>query len=257
MVYEFLNLNVESKVAIIKIDRPRAMNSLCDQLISEMAHALNVIEGDHTVSAVILTGGTDVFAAGADLKEMTGKTLTEVVADDFSGCCHHLADFSLPVIAAVAGYALGGGCELVEMCDIVIAADSAKFGHPEISVGTMPGAGGSQRLPRAIGKHKAMDLLLTGRMMDASEAERSGLVSRVVPREELMQTALSVAQTITSYSRPILKLLKQSILQSQSISLSKGLDFERKLFQMTFGFEDRRVGMEAFIEKRQPVFQNR
>ena len=257
MTYEFLNISIEAKVAIIKIDRPRAMNSLCDQLVSEMVDALDAIEGNRDVSVVILTGGTDVFAAGADLKEMTDKTFTEVVAEDFSGCCPRLAEFELPVIAAVAGYALGGGCELVEMCDIVIAAETAKFGHPEISVGTMPGAGGTQRLPRAIGKHKAMDLLLTGRMMDAGEAERAGLVSRVVPREELLETALSVAKAVASYSRPVLKVLKQSVLQSQSIPLSEGLAFERKLFQMTFGFDDRKEGMEAFIEKRKPLFRNR
>ncbi len=257
MTYQFLNLSVEANVAIIKIDRPRAMNSLCDQLISEMVCVLDTLEGNVDVSAVILTGGTEVFAAGADLKEMARRTFSEVVAEDFSGCCARLAEFGLPVIAAVAGYALGGGCELVEMCDIVIAADTAKFGHPEISVGTMPGAGGSQRLPRAIGKHKAMDLLLTGRMMDAGEAERAGLVSRVVPQGELMETALSVARLVASYSRPVLKVLKQSVLQSQSIPLNEGLAFERKLFQMTFGFDDRREGMEAFIEKRKPLFRNR
>lgn len=257
MPYQFLKVTTEEKVAIIRLDRPKALNALCDGLVAEMAEALDALEGDREVSVAILTGGTDVFAAGADLKEMTGKTLPEVVAEDFSGCCPRLAEFGPPVIAAVAGYALGGGCELVEMCDIVIAADTARFGHPEISVGTMPGAGGTQRLPRAVGKHKAMDLLLTGRMMDATEAERAGLVSRVVPEKELMDTALSVARRVASYSRPVLKLLKQAVLRSQGMPLGEGLVFERKLFQMTFGFEDRREGMEAFVEKRKPLFRHR
>lgn len=257
MRHELLNVHVESKVAVLEIHRPKALNALCDQLVSEMTLALDALEADAEVSAVVLTGGPDVFAAGADLKEMAGRTMTEVVAANFSGCCPRLAEFGLPVVAAVAGYALGGGCELVEMCDIVVAADSAKFGHPEITVGTMPGAGGTQRLPRAIGKHKALDLLLTGRVMDAVEAERAGLVSRVVPAEELLVTAVSVARTVAARSRPVLKLMKQAVLQSQSAGLAEGLAFERKLFQMTFGFDDRREGMEAFLEKRKPVFRNR
>ncbi len=257
MSYELIDVSIEAKVATLKIDRPRALNALCDQLVDEMTSALDVLEANRDVSVLILTGGADVFAAGADLKEMVGKTFVEVVAQNFSGCCHRLGTFELPVIAAVAGYALGGGCELVEMCDIIIAADTAKFGHPEISVGTMSGAGGTQRLPLTIGKHKAMDLLLTGRMMDAKEAELAGLVSRIVHRDELLETARSVAQTVASYSRPVLKLLKQSILQVHAMPLSEGLVFERKLFQMTFGFNDRKEGMEAFIEKRKPRFRNR
>lgn len=257
MRYELLNVTVESKVAVLELRRLKFLNALCDQLVAELTDVLDALEADVGVSAVVLTGGPDVFAAGADLKEMAGRTLAEVLDADFSGCCPRLAAFGLPVVAAVAGYALGGGCELVEMCDIVIAADTAKFGHPEITVGTMPGAGGTQRLPRAVGKHKALDLLLTGRMMDAAEAERAGLVSRVVPGEQLLATALSVAKTVASRSRPVLKLIKQAVLQSQSAALAEGLAFERKLFQMTFGFDDRREGMEAFLEKRKPVFRNR
>lgn len=257
MSYELIDVSIEARVATLKLNRPRALNALCDQLVDEMTAALDVLETDPGVSVLILTGGADVFAAGADLKEMVGMTLPEVVAQNFAGCCQRLGTFELPVIAAVAGYALGGGCELVEMCDIVIAAETAKFGHPEISVGTMPGAGGTQRLTLAIGKHKAMDLLLTGRMMDAIEAEQAGLVSRIVPREELLETAHSVALTVASYSRPVLKLLKQSILQAHAMPLSEGLAFERKLFQMTFGFDDHKEGMEAFIEKRKPLFKNR
>lgn len=257
MSYELIDVCIEAKVATLKIDRPMALNALCDQLVDEMTDALDALESNPEVSVLILTGGTDVFAAGADLKEMVGKTFVEVVAQNFSGCCHRLATFELPVIAAVAGYALGGGCELVEMCDIVIAAETAKFGHPEITVGTMPGAGGTQRLPLAIGKHKAMDLLLSGRMMDAKEAELAGLVSRIVRRDELWVAAHSVAQSVASYSRPVLKLLKQSILHAHAMPLSEGLIFERKLFQMTFGFDDRKEGMAAFIEKRKPLFQNR
>lgn len=257
MSYELIEVSIEEKVAILKINRPRALNALCDQLIAEMTDALDRLEANPEVSALILTGGLDVFAAGADLKEMAGKTLIDVISQNFSGCCHRLAKFELPVIAAVAGYALGGGCELVEMCDIVIAAETAKFGHPEVSVGTMPGAGGTQRLPLAIGKHKAMDLLLSGRMMDAREGEIAGLVSRIVPREELLGTARSVAKTVASHSRPVLKLLKQSILQAYASQGSGGLAFERRLFQMTFGLFDRREGMEAFLEKRKPNFQDR
>ena len=256
-MYELIDVGIEAKVATLKINRPKALNALCDQLIAEMTDALDGLENNPDVSVLILTGGADIFAAGADLKEMASKTFVEVTTQNFSGCCHRLAKFELPVVAAVAGYALGGGCELVEMCDIVIAAETAKFGHPEISVGTMPGAGGTQRLPLTIGKHKAMDLLLSGRMMDAREAELAGLVSRIVPREELLEAARSVAKTVASYSRPVLKLLKQSILQAHAMQLSEGLAFERKLFQMTFGFDDRKEGMEAFIEKRKPSFQNR
>ena len=256
MPYELIVVEIEEKVATITLNRPKALNALCDGLVEEMNAALNELETDQSVSAVILTGGENVFAAGADLKEMLDNTLQKVVEGNFAGCCTRLADFEVPVIAAVSGYALGGGCELVEMCDIVIAADNAKFGHPEISVGTMPGAGGTQRLPRSIGKHKAMDLLLTARMMDAGEAESAGLVSRVVSRDALLETARSVAKTVASFSRPVLKLMKQSVLQSQAIPLSEGLAFERKLFQMTFGFDDRREGMKAFIEKRKPIFRN-
>lgn len=257
MRYEFLHVEVDAGVAVVEIRRPEALNALCDRLVAEMTEALDALEANAGVSAVVLTGGPDVFAAGADLKEMAGRSLVDVVTEDFSGCCPRLAAFGLPVVAAVAGYALGGGCELVEMCDIVIAADTARFGHPEITVGTMPGAGGTQRLPRAVGKHKAMDLLLTGRMMDAAEAERAGLVSRVVPAAELLATARAVARAVASRSRPVLRLMKQAVLASQGAPLADGLAFERKLFQMTFGFEDRKEGMEAFLEKRKPAFRNR
>jgi len=257
MPCEFLSVEIESRVATITLRRPKALNALCDGLVAELEAVLDALETDTAVGAVVLTGGEDVFAAGADLKEMVAKTFFDVVAADFSGCCHRLAAFGLPVVAAVAGYALGGGCELVEMCDIVIAADTAKFGHPEVTVGTMPGAGGTQRLPRVIGKHKAMDLLLTGRIMDAAEAERAGLVSRVVPRAELLATASAVARTVASHSRPVLKLLKEAVLGSQALPLPEGLAFERRLFQMTFGFEDRREGMEAFAQRRKPEFRGR
>jgi enoyl-CoA hydratase len=257
MVYEFLTVEIDSRVATLTIRRPKALNALCDRLVSEMVDALGTLEASADVSVLLLTGGASVFAAGADVKEMADKSFFEVVAEDFSGCCDRLADFSLPVVAAVAGYALGGGCELVEMCDIVIAADTAKFGHPEISVGTMPGAGGTQRLPRAVGKHKALDLLLTARTMDAHEAERAGLVSRIVPQAELLATASSVAKGIASHSRPVLKLLKQAVLRSQSLPLSEGLVLERRLFQMTFGFADRKEGMDAFVQRRKPIFQHR
>lgn len=257
MDYKMVKVEIIDKVAVLTLNRPEALNALCDRLVDEMSDALEKLEATPSVSVVILTGGEKVFAAGADLKEMLDKSLQRVVEDNFAGCCTRLATFSLPVIAAVSGYALGGGCELVEMCDIVIASDKARFGHPEISVGTMPGAGGTQRLPRAVGKHKAMDMLLTARMIDAGEAERASLVSRVVPKEEVLSAAMEVAKTIASYSRPVLKLMKQAILASQAMPINEGLAFERKLFQMTFGFEDRREGMGAFIEKRKPIFRNR
>lgn len=257
MSYKFIEVEIEDKVATLTLKRPEALNALCDGMVDDMTAALDELETNRDVSAVILTGGEKVFAAGADLKEMLDKTLQQVVEKNFAGCCTRLADFTLPVIAAVSGYALGGGCELVEMCDIVIASDKARFGHPEISVGTMPGAGGTQRLPRSVGKHKAMDLLLTARMMDAAEAERAGLVSRIVPKEEVLSTAREVARVVASYSRPVLRLMKQAALASQSLPLGEGLAYERKLFQMTFGFDDRREGMAAFVEKRKPDFANR
>ncbi len=257
MANPMITTSVGERVATLRLDRPEALNALCDRLVSELDAALDVLEHDPAVAAVVLTGGPDAFAAGADLKEMVGKTLSDVVSEDFSGCSRRLASFELPVVAAVAGYALGGGCELVEMCDIVIAADTARFGHPEVTVGTLSGAGGTQRLPRAIGKHKAMDLLLTGRLMDAREAERAGLVSRVVPEDELLDTARSVARTVASRSRPVLKLLKQAALRSQSMPLDDGLVFERRLFQLSFGLHDRWEGMEAFVEKRRPIFLDR
>lgn len=257
MSYKFIEVEIEDKVATLTLKRPEALNALCDGMVDDMTTALDELEANRDVSAVILTGGEKVFAAGADLKEMLDKTLQQVVEENFAGCCTRLADFTLPVIAAVSGYALGGGCELVEMCDIVIASDKARFGHPEISVGTMPGAGGTQRLLRSVGKHKAMDLLLTARMMDAAEAERAGLVSRIVPKEEVLSTAREVARVVASYSRPVLRLMKQAALASQSLPLGEGLAYERKLFQMTFGFDDRREGMAAFVEKRKPDFANR
>lgn len=257
MDYEMISVEIEGKVAILTIRRPRALNALCDGLVAEMNDALCRIGENPEAAVLLLTGGPNVFAAGADLKEMARKSYVEVLEADFSGCCEKLADFDLPVVGAVAGYALGGGCELVEMCDVVVAADTARFGHPEITVGTMPGAGGTQRLPRALGKAKAMDLLLTGRMMDAAEAERAGLVSRVVAEDNLIAEARGVAERIASYSRPVLKLMKKAVLKAFSMPLPEGLDFERKMFQMTFGLEDRKEGMEAFTEKRKPRFAGR
>ena len=225
--------------------------------MGELRRALDDLEADDTIGCLIITGSEKAFAAGADIKEMQPKTYMDVYREDFiTSDWEHVTRVRKPVIAAVAGYALGGGCELAMMCDFILAAESAKFGQPEITIGTMPGAGGSQRLTRFVGKSKAMEMCLTGRMMDAEEAERAGLVSRVVPTGELLDEAIKVAGRIAGMSRPSVMMTKESINRSYETTLAEGVRFERRLFHSTFATADQKEGMEAFVEKRQPDFKN-
>src|SRR5689334_17508281 len=249
----YQNILVERRAAvgIVTLNRPGALNALNAALITELATALDDLEGDEAIGAIVVTGNEKAFAAGADVKEMVSKSYPETYCEDFiTRGWERIAQCRKPVVAAVAGFALGGGCEIAMMCDIVIAADTARFGQPEITLGTIPGAGGTQRLARFVGKAKAMDLCLTGRMMDAAEAERSGLVSRVVPAAELLTEAVKVAERISEMSRPVAMMVKET-------TLTEGVRFERRLFHSTFATEDRKEGMAAFIEKRKPAFRNR
>jgi len=253
------NLLVERRgaVGIVTLNRPQALNALNAALISELASALDDLETDAGIGAIVLTGSEKAFAAGADVKEMVTKSYPEIYVEDFITIgWERVAQCRKPVVAAVAGFALGGGCEIAMMCDIIIAADNARFGQPEITLGTIPGAGGTQRLARFVGKAKAMDLCLTGRMMDATEAERAGLVSRVVPATELLAEAVKVAERVASMSRPIAMMVKESINRAWETTLTEGVRFERRLFHATFATEDRKEGMTAFIEKRKPTFRD-
>jgi enoyl-CoA hydratase len=258
MSYQCILSEKDGDVGIVTLNRPEALNAFSDQLMDELTDALKKHEADDDIGCIIITGSEKAFAAGADIKEMATKTYMEVFNEQFiTRNWEETTRCRKPVIAAVAGYALGGGCELALMCDFIIAADNAKFGQPEISIGAIPGAGGTQRLARFIGKSKAMDMCLTGRMMDVEEAERCGLVSRVVPKGELRAEALKVAHQIASYSRPIAMLTKESVNRSFETTLSEGVRFERRVFHSMFGTEDQKEGMAAFIEKRKPVFKNR
>ena len=253
------NLLVERRgaVGIVTLNRPQALNALNAALISELASVLDDLETDAGIGAIVLTGGEKAFAAGADVKEMVAKSYPEIYVEDFiTSGWERVGQCRKPVVAAVAGFALGGGCEIAMMCDIIIAADNARFGQPEITLGTIPGAGGTQRLARFVGKAKAMDLCLTGRMMDATEAERAGLVSRVVPATELLAEAVKVAERVASMSRPIAMMVKESINRAWETTLTEGVRFERRLFHATFATEDRKEGMTAFIEKRKPTFRD-
>jgi len=253
------NLLVERRgaVGIVTLNRPQALNALNAALISELASALDDLETDAGIGAIVLTGSEKAFAAGADVKEMVTKSYPEIYVEDFiTSGWERVAQCRKPVVAAVAGFALGGGCEIAMMCDVIIAADNARFGQPEITLGTIPGAGGTQRLARFVGKAKAMDLCLTGRMMDATEAERAGLVSRVVPATELVAEAVKVAERVASMSRPIAMMVKESINRAWETTLTEGVRFERRLFHATFATEDRKEGMTAFIEKRKPTFRD-
>ncbi|HMD62552.1 MAG TPA: enoyl-CoA hydratase [Stellaceae bacterium] len=256
----YQNILVERRggVGIVTLNRPAALNALNAALITELAAALDELEDEMAVGAIVLTGNEKAFAAGADVKEMVGKRYPEIYCEDFiTRGWERVAQCRKPVIAAVAGFALGGGCEIAMMCDIVIAADTARFGQPEITLGTIPGAGGTQRLTRFVGKAKAMDLCLTGRMMDAAEAERAGLVSRIVPAAELLSEALKIAERIAGMSLPIAMMVKEAVNRSYETTLAEGVRFERRLFHSTFATDDRKEGMAAFIEKRKPTFQNR
>ena len=256
--YEHIIVETKDRVGIITLNRPDAMNALCHQLMSEIFSVLDSFEKNDAIGCVILTGSEKAFAAGADIKEMQSKSYMDAYIHDFiSGTWERAANFRKPIIAAVAGYALGGGCEVAMMCDFIIAADNAKFGQPEITLGILPGAGGTQRLTKLVGKAKAMDMCLTGRMMDAEEAERSGLVSRVVPVEQLQAEALKTATKIASMSLPATLMTKEAVNQSQETSLSQGVLFERRTFQSAFAMEDQKEGMSAFIEKRKPEWKHR
>jgi len=257
---EYSNILVERRgaVGILTLNRPQALNALNAALIAEFGAAFDELESDPAIGAIVVTGNDKAFAAGADIKEMADKTYMQAYAEDFiTSGWERVAQCRKPVVAAVGGVALGGGCEVAMMCDIVIASETARFGQPEINLGTMPGAGGTQRLPRFIGKAKAMDLCLTGRMMDAAEAERAGLVSRVVAPDKLMEEAVAVAERISRMSRPIAMMVKEAVNRAFETTLAEGVRFERRLFHSTFATEDQKEGMAAFIAKRNPAFKNR
>ena len=256
MTYQNILTEQRGRVGLIRLNRPQALNALNSQLNDELGLAVAAFDADAGIGCILLTGSDKAFAAGADIKEMAKKSAVEVFMDDFTGTWDAVARARKPVIAAVAGFALGGGCELAMQCDLIIAADTAKFGQPEIKLGIIPGIGGTQRLTRAVGKAKAMDLVLTGRMMDAAEAERSGLVARVVPAARLMEEAIKVAETIAAMSQPALLAAKEAVNRSFETSLAEGVRFERRVFHALFATKDRKEGMAAFIEKRPPRFMN-
>ena len=257
MNYQNIIVETNGRVGVIRLNRPQALNALNSPLFQELGHAVDAFEINDAIGCMLLTGSEKAFAAGADIKEMVSQSFNDVSMREFTAAWHRVARARKPVVAAVAGYALGGGCELAMLCDIIIAADNAKFGQPEIKLGVIPGIGGTQRLTRAVGKAKAMDLILTGRMMDAAEAERSGLVARVVPAAKLMEEAMGVAETIASMSLPSAMAAKEAINRSYEVSLAEGVLFERRVFHSLFATEDQREGMTAFVEKRPPKFKNR
>jgi enoyl-CoA hydratase len=257
MTYQNLLTEIRGRVGVITLHRPQALNALNSALIAELNTVLNQYEADENIGAIVITGSEKAFAAGADIKEMQSKTYMDVYKGDFIGSWERVATCRKPVIAAVAGFALGGGCEMAMMCDFIICADNAKFGQPEINLGVMPGAGGTQRLTRFVGKSKAMDMCLSGRMMDATEAERSGLVSRVVPLADLMTEAMKSADAIAAKSLPIVMMTKETVNRSYESTLADGIRFERRVFHSMFATEDQKEGMAAFAEKRKPVFKHR
>ncbi|HWM46310.1 MAG TPA: enoyl-CoA hydratase [Xanthobacteraceae bacterium] len=256
MTYENIVVETKGKVGIIRLNRPQALNALNAALIKELAQAVAAFEQDAGIACMIITGSEKAFAAGADIKEMADKSYMDVFMGDFAADWDPPARARKPVIAAVAGFALGGGCEIAMQCDFIIAADNAKFGQPEIKLGVIPGMGGTQRLTRAIGKAKAMDLVLTGRMMDAAEAERAGLVARVVPLASLMDEAMKTAQAIASMSLPALMVAKEAVNSAFETSLAEGIRFERRTFHALFATHDQKEGMAAFVEKRPPKFED-
>ncbi|MGG5888878.1 enoyl-CoA hydratase [Falsiroseomonas sp. HC035] len=258
MSYEMILVETQGRVGVITLNRPQALNALCDQLMTELGEALRSFDADAAIGAIVLTGSQKAFAAGADIKEMKDRDFPAVYFDDFIGKrWEDVLRIQKPVIAAVAGFALGGGCELAMMCDLILAADNAKFGQPEINLGVIPGAGGSQRLTRAIGKSKAMEMILTARMMDAAEAERANLVCRVVPLEALMPEALKMGEKIASLSAPSVAMAKEAVNAAFETTLREGVRLERRLFQSLFATADQKEGMAAFAEKRRPDFRHR
>ncbi|PRX33716.1 enoyl-CoA hydratase [Meinhardsimonia xiamenensis] len=258
MAYKTIIVEIEDHVALIKLNRPEALNALNSELLGELAQAVTEADANERVRVIVITGNEKAFAAGADIKEMAEKSFVDMFSSNFFAReAQAIENCRKPIIAAVAGYALGGGCELAMMCDFIIAADNAKFGQPEINLGVVAGIGGTQRLTRAVGKSKSMDMHLTGRFMDAEEAERAGLVSRVVPAKKLMEEALAAAQKIAEKSMLTAMAVKEAVNRSFETSLSEGVLFERRLFYSLFATEDQREGMAAFLEKRQPQFRDR
>jgi len=258
MPYENILTETRGRVGLITLNRPQQLNALNDRLMNELGDALLAFDADENIGAIVLTGNEKAFAAGADIGAMAEWTYMDVYKSDYiTRNWERLRTTRKPVIAAVAGFALGGGCEIALACDIVIAADTAKFGQPEIKIGAMPGAGGSQRLPRAVGKAKAMDMILTGRMMDAQEAERAGLVARVVPADKVLEEALGVAAAICEFSLPVVMMAKESVNRAFESPLAEGILFERRMFHSLFATEDQKEGMRAFVAKRKPGFRHR
>ena len=250
-------VEIKGRVGIIRLNRPQALNALNSALMAELAAAIAAFDANPEIGCTVITGSERAFAAGADIKEMAGKSFMDAFSGDFAAAWHPVAAARKPVIGAVAGFALGGGCELAMQCDIIIAADNARFGQPEINLGVIPGIGGTQRLVRGVGKAKAMDLILTGRMMDAAEAERSGLVARVVPLADLMTEALKAAETVASKSLPSVMMAKEAVNRAFEMPLAEGITYERRLFHSLFATEDQKEGMAAFVEKRPPQFKNK
>ncbi|NLP65377.1 enoyl-CoA hydratase [Paraburkholderia sacchari] len=258
MGYENILVETRGKVGLVTLNRPKALNALNDALMDELGAALKAFDADEGVGAIVITGSEKAFAAGADIGMMASYSFMDVYKGDYiTRNWEAIRGIRKPVIAAVAGFALGGGCELAMMCDIIFAADTAKFGQPEIKLGVIPGAGGTQRLPRAVSKAKAMDLCLTARMMDATEAERAGLVSRVIPAADLLNEALAAAATISEYSLPAVMMAKEAVNRAYETTLAEGVHFERRMFHSLFATEDQKEGMAAFVEKRKPVFKNK
>ncbi|MGB8842169.1 MAG: enoyl-CoA hydratase [Aliidongia sp.] len=258
MTYENITVEKRGPVGLIALNRPKALNALCKALIEDLGAALDDMEADDAIGCVVLTGSDKAFAAGADIKEMASRSYMDVYLNDFITIgWERVTTCRKPIIAAVAGYALGGGCEMAMMCDFILAADNAKFGQPEILLGTIPGAGGTQRLTRFVGKSKAMEMVLTGRQIDAAEAERCGLVSRVLPLTELLPEAIKTAEKIAALSRPVVMMAKECVNRSYETTLAEGVRFERRVFHSTFATEDQKEGMAAFIDKRKAAFKHR
>ena len=257
MTYETILKEIRGRVALLTLNRPAALNALNAQLISELNHALDELESNRDIGCIVLTGSAKAFAAGADIKEMAELTYPQIYLDDLFSDSDRVASRRKPIIAAVSGFALGGGCELALMCDFILAGDNAKFGQPEIKLGVLPGMGGTQRLTRAVGKAKAMEMCLTGRLMDAVEAERSGLVARIVPQDQLLDEAMKVAESIAAKSLPVAMMIKESVNRAFEVSLAEGIRFERRVFHSAFASDDQKEGMAAFVEKREPVFKHR
>ncbi|WP_166361655.1 enoyl-CoA hydratase [Pseudomonas akapageensis] len=256
MTFETILLEVRDRVGLITLNRPQALNALNSQLVRELNVALDSLEADRNIGCIVLTGSAKAFAAGADIKEMAELTYPQTYVDELFSDSDRVASRRKPIIAAVSGFALGGGCELAMMCDFILAADNARFGQPEINLGVLPGMGGTQRLTRAVGKAKAMELCLTGRLMDAEEAERAGLVARIVPQDKLVEEAMAVAAKIASKSIPVAMMVKESVNRAFEVSLSEGVRFERRVFHAAFATHDQKEGMAAFVAKREPQFKD-